>query len=41
MEKRDDKRRQLADPSGLGTVELDVDIICLIHISAIHVLRYP
>jgi replicative DNA helicase len=40
VEKRDDKRRQLVDLSGVGTIELDVDAICLMHVSAIHALRY-
>jgi hypothetical protein len=40
VEKREDKRRQLADLSGLGTIQLDVDVIYLMDISAIHALRY-
>jgi replicative DNA helicase len=40
VEKRDDQRRQLAALSSVGTIELNVDVICLTHISAIHALRY-
>jgi replicative DNA helicase len=40
VEKRDDQRRQLAELSGVGTIELDADVICVMRISAIHALRY-
>ena len=40
VEKRNDKCRRLADLSGVGTIKLDVNVICLMHISAIHALRY-
>jgi replicative DNA helicase len=40
VEMGDDKRRQLADLPSLGIIKLDIGIICLMHISAIHALRY-